>query len=189
MKIKNKNKTISINELKKKVIVNSINNHLEYNHLENNHLEKHHLENKNYYNNSKFNLVLKNSNINSGGLGVYTLDFIPENTIIGEYEGESIETFSHYTGYYFYELQELDIENNKPCIGIDAEKYPRCYMAMINDANYKSKFTNNCYLEDDLKNKKVYVISDKDIEKGEELFVDYGIGYWKYFELLNKNEK
>jgi SET domain-containing protein len=51
-------------------------------------------------------------------------------------------------------------------------------MAMINDAQFSKKYSNNTVFEGDLENKKVYVVSLRDIEPGEELFVSYGEGYW-----------
>jgi hypothetical protein len=131
-----------------------------------------------YYNDGPFNLYITKSGLQEAGLGVYTEDFIPENTIIGEYTGEIIESYNIETNDYYYELVEPDEANGVTGIGIDSSKLPRCYMAMINDAQFSKKYSNNTVFEGDLENKKVYVVSLRDIEPGEELFVSYGEGYW-----------
>ncbi len=63
-------------------------------------------------------------------------------------------------------------------------KYPRCFMAMVNDATEDPEFTNNCDFEveideSDITQSKIYIVSLRDIEPGEELFVSYGSDYWK----------
>jgi hypothetical protein len=131
-----------------------------------------------YYNDGPFNLYITKSGLQEAGLGVYTEDFIPDNTIIGEYTGEIVESYNIETNDYYYELVEPDETNGVTGIGIDSSKLPRCYMAMINDAQFSKKYSNNTVFEGDVENKKVYVVSLRDIEPGEELFVSYGEGYW-----------
>jgi hypothetical protein len=131
-----------------------------------------------YYNDGPFNLYIENSQLPDSGLGVYTEDFIPENTIIGEYTGEIVKSYKLEPNDYFYELIEADEKNGVMGIGIDSSKLPRCYMAMINDAQFSKTFSNNCVFEGDVEEKKVYVVSLRDIEPDEELFVSYGEGYW-----------
>ena len=117
-----------------------------------------------YYHNSKFNLEIKESGIKNAGFGVFTNDFIPKNTFIDFYTGNyGINTLS---GYYF-QINET--------IGIDAGEYPRCYMAMLNDA-YKSKFKNNCDFV--VKEYMVEVWSLSDIQPGHELLISYGDDYF-----------
>lgn len=121
-----------------------------------------------YYNNSKYDLEIRTSQIPDGGMGVFTNEFIPEKVIIGQYEGEIMKRNIHCSRYFFY-INDLK--------GIDALSYPRCYMAMLNDA-YKSIFTNNCeFIVDE--NDIVTVWSTIDILPNTELFVHYGDDYFK----------
>jgi hypothetical protein len=133
---------------------------------------------KDYLHSSGFQLHIDDSQLKNAGLGVYTDDDIPENTIIDEYTGELIESFDSVINPYAFEILQPDKENNIMGIFIDASKLPRCYMAMINDASIETKFNNNCDFETDIENKKVYLVSTRDIGAGEELFVSYGEDYW-----------
>jgi hypothetical protein len=119
-----------------------------------------------YYNNTKFNLRIGKSTIENAGLGVFTLEKIPSNTHIGNYEGKKS---TKKTGIYLFEL------SNK--INIDANDYPRCYIAMINDV-YKSENKINCEFLIDVKKKLIEIWSIVDIDVGVELFVSYGNDYW-----------
>jgi hypothetical protein len=132
----------------------------------------------NFYNDGPFNLYITHSQLPDSGLGVYTDDFIPENTIIGEYTGELVKSYNLETNDYFYELVEANEASGVMGVGIDSSKLPRCYMAMINDAQFSKTYTNNCVFEGDIEEEKVYVVSTRDIEPEEELFVSYGEGYW-----------
>jgi hypothetical protein len=132
----------------------------------------------NFYNDGSFNLYITHSQVPDAGLGVYTEDYIPENTIIGEYRGEIVKSYNLETNDYFYELVEADEANGVMGVGIDSSKLPRCYMAMLNDAHFSKSFSNNCVFEGDVDENKVYVVSTRDIEPEEELFVSYGEGYW-----------
>ena len=132
----------------------------------------------NFYNDGSFNLYITHSQLSDAGLGVYTEDFIPEDTIIGEYRGEIVKSYNLETNDYFYELVEADEANGIIGVGIDSSKLPRCYMAMINDAQFSKTYSNNCVFEGDVEEGKVYVVSTRDIEPEEELFVSYGSGYW-----------
>ncbi len=132
----------------------------------------------NFYNDGPFNLHITHSQLPDSGLGVYTEDFIPENTIIGEYKGKLVKSYNLETNDYFYELVEADKNNEIMGVGIDASELPRCYMAMINDAQFSKSYSNNCIFEGDLEEQKVYVVAIRDIEPDEELFVSYGEGYW-----------
>jgi len=132
-----------------------------------------------YYNSSDFELYIDDSQIKGAGLGVFTEDDIPQDTIIDEYRGELIESFEQVDNDYYYQLIEPNKETGQNGLGVDALKLPRCYMAMINDATLDKKYENNCMFEDDIENKKVYVITTRDIKAGEELFVSYGDSYWR----------
>jgi uncharacterized protein len=120
------------------------------------------------FNDTKFNLQVKDSLIESAGLGVFTSEFIPKGTIIGKYTGKirhSSEKFKN-TDYC------LSV-SGKICI--DAIEYPRSYMAMLNDA-FKSPFSNNCIFKKS--GKTMLVVANTDLDVGDELLVSYGPGYW-----------
>ena len=137
-----------------------------------------------YYNSSAFELHIGDSQIKDGGLGVYTDEDIPENTIIDEYRGDKIEAFESLDNDYYYEIIQPNKENNQLGLGVDAAKFPRCYMAMINDASFEKSLENNCEFQDDIENKTVYVVTSRDIKAGEELFVSYGDTYWRKIPLI-----
>jgi hypothetical protein len=124
-------------------------------------------EEEKYYNNSKYNLVLKESTIKNAGLGVFTLEKILSKEFVGYYDG--IKKTRKKSGLYYFEI------NNK--IGIDAEKYPRCYMAMINDI-YNTNNKVNCEFILDEKKQLVEIWSIIDIDENSELFISYGNDYW-----------
>lgn len=132
----------------------------------------------NFYNDGPLNLYITHSQLPDSGLGVYTEDFIPEDTIIGEYKGKLVKSYNLETNDYFYEIVEADEASGVMGVGIDASQLPRCYMAMINDAQFSKTYSNNCVFEADIEEEKVYVVSTRDIEPEEELFVNYGEGYW-----------
>ncbi len=151
------------------------------------------MENKElYYHHSKFNLYLGPSQIPNSGLGVFTKDYIPPDTLIDGYFG--IELNVNMGGDY-----NLRINDNSY---IDACDFPRCFMAMINDCEFISKkvikknkkniniapkynldtnnnpLVTNCKFITDSINNKGYIYSIKHIEPNSELFVSYGNNYW-----------
>jgi hypothetical protein len=121
-----------------------------------------------YYNNTVLKLDIKKSQILLAGFGVFANEFIPKNTICGTYDGKCI-----IGGYKMKHSNYLIFISKK--LSIDAQEYPRCYMAMINDA-YNSDFVNNCIFI--YKKKKVIIMTTQDINIGDELFVSYGSSYW-----------
>jgi hypothetical protein len=118
-----------------------------------------------YFHNSRFKLSIRNSNIPFSGNGVFTEDFIPPNTFIDLYLGDIC--FYAKCGSYFVEIDEN--------CGINAIAFPRCYMAMINDA-HKSQFSNNCEIRINSGNVEVWSIHP--IDQGRELFMSYGDAFW-----------
>ena len=125
------------------------------------------------YHNSKFNLYIDDSQLFQSGKGVYTNDFIPANSFVDFYEGNLIEFIKG--GIYYFQI------NDK--WGIDGFGPPRCYMAMLNDANFKpinknknknkskgkqitisNNFSNNCTFMTDEENLTVSIYSIIDIE-------------------------
>jgi hypothetical protein len=137
------------------------------------------------YHNSKFDLYIKDSQLFQSGKGVYTHDYIPANSFIDFYEGNLIEFIKG--GIYYFQINDT--------WGIDGFGPPRCYMAMLNDANFKSisknkskqisisnnfsnNFSNNCIFATDEENLTVSIYSITDIEPESELFISYGDSYW-----------
>ena len=132
---------------------------------------------------SQFDLFIGPSNIPNSGLGVFTKDFIPKDTLIDGYFGRYVEGL--YGGEYYFKIDDY--------LGIDASEEPRCFMSFLNDASFvptskrklknfiKHNFTNNCKFVVDIENKKVKVYSLVDIYPGNELFVSYGVDYWNSF--------
>lgn len=129
--------------------------------------KKHHTQSlTQYYHTSPFELFIQQSQVPKAGMGVFTRQIIPKDTIIDEYYGE-LYAISHSPSRYFFEIEEG--------LGIDAFNFPRCYMAMINDI-YDSQHKHNCEFIVD--SKRVFVKSTSLIQPEQELFVSYGDQYW-----------
>jgi SET domain-containing protein len=128
-----------------------------------------------YCTRSSIALQIYPSRIPGAGLGVVALQAIPHHTRVDEYYGQRIEeerrVNSVRSNYFFFV---------SPSLGIDAAAYPRCMMAMINDATVGgvASATTNCEFEVDHDAGRVYVRTLRDIVIGEELFVSYGHEYW-----------
>lgn len=146
-----------------------------------------------YFHDSTYDLYLSMSQIPDSGLGVYTNECIPKNAIIDEYVG----TLTCIGGPYVVSIDDR--------LGIDGFEYPRCFMAMLNDASYVPRKTitrgrskrkicvtphknvsneglelqNNC--EFIVMKKRCFIKSTRDILPGEELFVSYGNSYWSTY--------
>ena len=139
------------------------------------------------YHNSAFDLYIKDSQLYQSGKGVFTRDFIPAKTFIDFYQGCLFQFIKG--GTYYYQINDE--------WGIDGFGPPRCYMAMLNDADYKAtkfvgkgkgkkkkqisildEFTNNCEFVSDENNLTVSIYSITDIEPESELFISYGDSYW-----------
>lgn len=145
----------------------------------------------NFFHNSKYKLYLDTSQIENSGFGVFTEEYIEKNNLIDEYVGDKTPI----GGSYVVEINEN--------FGIDAFNYPRCYMAMLNDAQYIPKkiikkkkkkidltpdknynkngieLQNNC--EFVIKNNRCFIYSVRDIQEKEELFISYGEKYWNNY--------
>lgn len=124
-----------------------------------------------YYNNSEYKLKIDVSTIKNAGDGIFALESITKNKLIGYYEGDVM--FHINCGSYYISINDEH--------GINAICYPRCYMAMINDT-YKTDYKYNCEFiineSNNDHNKKVEIWSISDININEELFINYGNYYW-----------
>jgi len=124
-----------------------------------------------YYHTSKYTLRIYISTILYGGKGVFTDEFIDSNTFIDYYYGDEISYIG--TGEYF-----VGFEDGSRILGIDALSFPRCYMAMVNDA-HQTHFNNNCRL--DIVNEQIEIWSIVDIYPNQELLMSYGANYWNTY--------
>lgn len=133
-----------------------------------------------YFHNSSYDLYIDKSLLPNAGYGVFTKTFIAKGNFIDYYYGKIIEYFNG--SEYLFEI------DNK--VYIDARDFPRCYMAMLNDASYRptSKralrkfkehhYVNNCEFIVDKDKKEIQIWSIADIEPNSELFLSYGSDYW-----------
>ena len=133
-----------------------------------------------YFHHSSFDLYIANSVLPNAGYGVFTRSLIPKGTFIDYYYGTIIPYFNG--SEYLFEIDDK--------VYVDARDFPRCYMAMINDAAYKPiskralrkfkthSYVNNCDFIVNKEKKEIQVWSTMDILPGSELFISYGSGYW-----------
>jgi hypothetical protein len=121
-----------------------------------------------YYHTSKYPLQIGPSTILHAGKGVFTDESIERDTFIDYYYGNEISYIG--TGPYF-----VGFEDGSRILGIDASSFPRCYMAMVNDA-FRTPFQNNCRL--DIVNEQIEIWSMIDIYPAQELLMSYGSKYW-----------
>lgn len=142
-----------------------------------------------FYNNTRFDLEIKQSSIENGGLGLFlkeNADTIFKNKLIGYYEGFWNSDMKKQSNCSFY-------INKKICIDIDLKNRP--FTSFMNDA-YRTGFTNNIesrlLIDENIlntirakncekydANKIIGLYSTRDIFAGDELFFEYGESYWK----------
>ncbi|HMP98969.1 MAG TPA: SET domain-containing protein [Cyclobacteriaceae bacterium] len=126
----------------------------------------------------KLRLVVKKSQLPKAGKGLYTKDFIKKGTRVIEYKGEIIDDKESERraeeediyGYMFF-------INKKHCI--DAYYTPQHMARYANDARGIARvkgLKNNADYE--IVGKKCFITTTRDVEPGEEIFVDYGKEYW-----------
>jgi hypothetical protein len=131
-----------------------------------------------YINTTNFDLEIRPSLIKNAGFGIFTNQDLKKNILIGYYTGDKKNKNDTISDYSF-EISKT--------LFIDAEKYPRSYIAMINDS-YNSQFENNCefrlvyydknYKRLKINDMKIVLYTIKDINKNEELFAAYSPSYW-----------
>mgnify|MGYP001227172853 CR=1 FL=1 len=134
--------------------------------------------------------------INGAGKGVFATNFIKKGTYITEYSGKFISQKqvdilekNKDTEYLYY---TINLSNNKLLLGdMNSTNKEKCGQ-LLNDVktlkNPKKLILNNAkeyiksvelvnceFIE---KNNKMYIVSIRHIEKGEELYVHYGYSYW-----------
>jgi uncharacterized protein len=119
-------------------------------------------------------LEIKTSTIPDAGKGLFTKIPIARGTRIVEYKG-TVTTWDAVkddpTNSYVYFL--------KPNHVIDARHHPKSLARYVNDAmglvRSKSRTNNARFVNDGLR---VYIAATRDIQAGEEIFVEYGTKYW-----------
>jgi len=119
-------------------------------------------------------LEVKSSTIAGGGKGLFTKTFIPKATRIIEYRG-TITTWAKVKddadNAYIYFLKSNYV--------IDGRNHPKSLGRYANDAKglvkTKDKSNNAKFSDEGLR---VFIIASKDIQPGEEIFVEYGRSYW-----------
>ncbi len=122
-------------------------------------------------------LIVKKSQLPQAGKGLFTTKSIKKNTKIIEYKGEIIDWKEYCKrvkedkdGYLFH-------ITNKKCI--DAYNTPQHKARYANDARGLIKIKglkNNAIYE--VIDGKCYIVSTRNINIGEEIFVDYTKEYW-----------
>jgi hypothetical protein len=139
-------------------------------------------------------LEIKESKLKNGGLGLFTNVFIPINNIICFYPCDLVQNMKNPNIFYKegkiiqMELNEINkklVYMNDYSINMDhyriipdIEQTNKVYCGhMANDRGYHplktyKKELNNCRFE------ALNIVSNKDIQKGEELCVSYGSNYW-----------
>lgn len=120
-------------------------------------------------------VAVKGSTLPGAGKGLFAKDFIPKGARIVEYKGrittwKEVDGLDGQNGYIYYVKRDHVI---------DASRHTKALARYANDAKGLHRLkglTNNAdYVEDGLR---VYIESKKNIQAGEEIFVDYGKEYW-----------
>lgn len=131
-------------------------------------------------------LAIKKSGLPGAGKGLFTKVFIPKGTKIVEYKGtittwKEVDHKQGENGYIYY------VKRNYV---IDARPHPTALARYANDAKglFRVKgMTNNAeYTEE---NNQVFITATKDIDPGQEIFVDYGKEYWEVIRYNLKLEQ
>lgn len=122
-------------------------------------------------------LIVKRSRLPGAGKGLFTTKAIKKDSKIIEYKGEIINWKEYEKrvaedkdGYLFY------VTRNH-CI--DAYPTPQYMARYANDAMGLSRvkgLKNNCTYQ--IFGKKCFIVAERDISAGEEIFVDYTKEYW-----------
>lgn len=128
-------------------------------------------------------LVVKKSRIKNAGNGLFTTSYIRKGDLIVQYKGENL-TWKACVKRYGKDVnlaKYLYFVSDKNCI--DAQNTPHELARYANDANgfrKHPKYSNNA----DYTNVRgvPYIIANRNINPGEEIFVDYQREYWEAIE-------
>ncbi|MEI8109155.1 MAG: SET domain-containing protein-lysine N-methyltransferase, partial [Verrucomicrobiota bacterium] len=126
---------------------------------------------------------MADSTIPGAQLGLFTISGADTDVVLCTYAGSKLRDLSTVTD----ESPRYDYlwSNTKASIIIDAYLKHSCFGRYANDALFESR----CNASIEEQNGKVYLISTRPIAPNEEIFVQYGPGYWaQRFHLLASHE-
>ena len=133
------------------------------------------------------NVEIKKSKIKNSGKGLFATKNFNTGDFICWYMGVLIEKDFVVNGYY--DSDYLLANPNSELI-IDASDEKSCYGRYINDSLALKK--NNCDYDFYSNTTSAGVIASKNIKKGDELYISYGMDYWREdrrFNLLSNKNK
>lgn len=122
-------------------------------------------------------LIVKTSQLPKSGKGLFTTKPISKGSKVIEYRGEIINWKEYEKRVERDEDGYLFFVNKNVCI--DAFNTPQYKARYANDAEGLSqvkKYKNNCSYETE--GNKCYIVAQRDIKAGEEIFVSYTKEYW-----------
>ncbi len=122
-------------------------------------------------------LIVKKSTLVGAGKGLFTNEDIKKGELIIEYKGEIIEWKEYQKRVEADEDGYLFFVNKKKCV--DAYNTPEYIARYANDAAGLSKvkgLNNNCKYK--IVKTIPYIVAEKNIKAGSEIFVDYTKEYW-----------
>ena len=122
-------------------------------------------------------LIVKTSQLPKSGKGLFTTKPIKKGAKVIEYRGEIINWKEYEKRVERDEDGYLFFVNKNVCI--DAFNTPQYKARYANDAEGLSqvkKFSNNCSYETE--GNQCYIVAQRDIKAGEEIFVSYTKEYW-----------
>lgn len=131
---------------------------------------------------------LKPSKIAGAGTGLFAKKRIQEGQFICWYFGVLVDTDMVENGYY--DSDYLLKNPNKPDLIIDAEDPLSCFGRYANDSLHLQK--NNCYFEFYRDINSASLVATKNIKKGDEIYVSYGINFWREprrYNMLSEEDK
>lgn len=131
-------------------------------------------------------LLVKRSQIPKGGKGLFTLSEIPKGEKIVEYKGR-LERWRDVKDEDGYNAYIFKINNRW---AINALPYKTALGRFANDARGIGRvpgLRNNA--EYDTEGKHCFIFSTRKIKAGEEIFVDYGRGFWRLIDKIEKIKK
>jgi len=121
-------------------------------------------------------LIIKKSKIKNAGKGVFAKYFLPKGTYIGYYKGDYITPEQKYSLKNHQYVWQIKLGNE--IYYIDGYKYkhnnPLRYVNGVKTLKQKRNTNVYAYQYD----KKIHYKTLRDIEKGEELLIDYGDNYF-----------
>lgn len=134
------------------------------------------------------NVEIKQSKIKNAGRGLFATKNFAKGEFICWYFGCLIEKDFVENGYY--DSDYLLHNPHHSDLIIDAEDEKSCYGRYINDSLGLKK--NNCEFNFYTDTTSVGIIATKNIKNGDEIYISYGIDFWREdrrYNLLNKRNR